>query len=281
MSSSSEALTWAWRQEIPKRPLTKLVLVALAGETTRVKDGPFEADPGVDRLVRLTGMNEATVRRHLRWLVGQHIISKSSTVDANGHRQRDRYTLPIVVVTSVAHRAQSQLAESPLGREPTGTRARLVRPDTSSQTRTKADQCAESPVGAEPGQVLKDKEQKPKTKRSPSTTTDFETFWSVYPRRVGKRGAESEFARAVKRATVETILAGAERYRDDPHRQDQFTKHPSTWLHQDCWEDDPLPAPLPSGSARHHRDVAPDGMTYTGTDGVVRQMPPSGRFRAE
>lgn len=279
MSSSSEALTWAWRQEIPRRPLTKLVLVALAGETTRVKDGPFEADPGVDRLVRLTSMNEATIRRHLRWLVEQHVISKSSAVDANGHRQRDRYTLPIVVVTSVAHRAQSQPAESPLGREPTGTRARSVRPDSSNQTGTDVLQCAESPVGGEPGQVLKDEElkTKPKNKRSPSTATDFETFWSVYPRRVGKRGAESEFERAVKRASVEAVLAGAERYRDDPHRQDQYTKHPSTWLHQDCWEDDPLPA----ARTRGPRDVSPDGLSYTGTDGVVRQMPPSGRFRAE
>lgn len=36
-----------------------------------------------------------------------------------------------------------------------------------------------------------------------------------------------------------------------------------------------------SAKLSHLRVVADDGQTYTGTDGVVRQMPPSGRFRAE
>lgn len=70
----------------------------------------------------------------------------------------------------------------------------------------------------------------------------FDEFWSIYPRRTGRRGALAEFTRAVRRASVDEILAGAKRYRDDPNRADEFTKHPSTWLHQDCWTDDPLPS---------------------------------------
>jgi hypothetical protein len=31
------------------------------------------------------------------------------------------------------------------------------------------------------------------------------------------------------------------RYRDDPNRVQEFTKHPATWLNGDCWLDDPLP----------------------------------------
>jgi len=83
-----------------------------------------------------------------------------------------------------------------------------------------------------------------KSSKSSSPTpiaAGFEEFWAVYPRRIGKRGAEQTYTRALKRATADVILAGAVRYRDDPNREDEFTKHPSTWLNQDCWMDEPLP----------------------------------------
>jgi hypothetical protein len=35
---------------------------------------------------------------------------------------------------------------------------------------------------------------------------------------------------------------GLKRYRDDPNREDAFTKNPSTWLNADAWENGPLPA---------------------------------------
>jgi hypothetical protein len=69
----------------------------------------------------------------------------------------------------------------------------------------------------------------------------FERFWEIYPRKVGKRVALPEFERACKRASPDAILAGAERYRDDPNRVRQFTAYPKTWLHRDGWDDEPLP----------------------------------------
>lgn len=70
------------------------------------------------------------------------------------------------------------------------------------------------------------------------------TFWSVYPRRVGKAAAAKAWAKALRSATAADIIAGAERYRDDPNRSAQYTKHPTTWLNQGCWEDEPLPPRL-------------------------------------
>lgn len=84
----------------------------------------------------------------------------------------------------------------------------------------------------------------------------FEQFWEVYPRRTGKRGAEAEFGRALRRSFFPTILAGAARYRDDPNRLEEFTKHPSTWLHNDCWADDPLPRRLSSQEAQSKARIA-------------------------
>jgi hypothetical protein len=69
----------------------------------------------------------------------------------------------------------------------------------------------------------------------------FERFWVIYPRRTGKITARKAWDRAIKFADGAEILAGAERYRDDPNRDPQFTKHPETWLNAGCWNDEPLP----------------------------------------
>jgi hypothetical protein len=70
----------------------------------------------------------------------------------------------------------------------------------------------------------------------------FAAFWQRFPRKAGKRRAESAFTSALRRAPAEDIVAGAERYRDDPNREDEYTSHPTTWLNGDGWLDDPLPA---------------------------------------
>lgn len=111
MSSSSDALSWAWRQE-PGRPTAKFLLVALAGETTRVKDGPYVAEPGLARLVKLTGMNESTVVRNIRMLITAGCITRERGVsDESGRRSRDKFTLHVTVVAAVATRASSQQAK--------------------------------------------------------------------------------------------------------------------------------------------------------------------------
>lgn len=70
----------------------------------------------------------------------------------------------------------------------------------------------------------------------------FVTFWTAFPRKVGKRAARTAFERALKRASAEVICEGARRYADDPNRTDEFTAHPTTWLNRDGWEDAALPA---------------------------------------
>ena len=72
-------------------------------------------------------------------------------------------------------------------------------------------------------------------------TEAFERFWKVYPKSADKRTAFNAWKRAVKRADPETIMAGAERYRDDPNRDPAYTKNGSTWLNADAWLNDPLP----------------------------------------
>jgi hypothetical protein len=76
----------------------------------------------------------------------------------------------------------------------------------------------------------------------------FEAFWTAYPRKSSKAGAKAKFQRLIEKGTdAAAVIAGAERYRDDPNREAEFTKLPTTWLSQGCWEDEPLPSRLPRG----------------------------------
>lgn len=89
--------------------------------------------------------------------------------------------------------------------------------------------------------ITKQNEIEPNTSSS-SVDDGFANFWATYPRRIGKGAALKAWKKALKTATAEQILAGAERYAqiragDDP----QYTAHPATWLNQQRWEDEPDP----------------------------------------
>lgn len=67
--------------------------------------------------------------------------------------------------------------------------------------------------------------------------TPFEIFWSLYPRKVGKRTAEAAFNAAVNRGnSPEAIVDGlrGQTFAADP----QFIPHPTTWLRGDRWLDE-------------------------------------------
>jgi hypothetical protein len=74
--------------------------------------------------------------------------------------------------------------------------------------------------------------------RSTGEDVDFDRFWSVYPRKVGKGEARKVWARLRKQGIdPEELIAGAVRYRDDPKRKPDYTKHPGPWLNAERWTD--------------------------------------------
>jgi len=79
-------------------------------------------------------------------------------------------------------------------------------------------------------------------KPSLETSEDFERFWKIYPRKTAKGAARSAYLKALTKADKETIYAGAERFRADPNREEGFTPYASTWLNQERWLDEALPA---------------------------------------
>lgn len=96
----------------------------------------------------------------------------------------------------------------------------------------------------------------------------FEQWWQVYPRRQGKGLALKSYAKALRSCSADMLLAAAERYRDDPNREAQFTCMPATWLNQERWNDEALPsrgAPLSAGSKMIMRAAA---MARANTNGA-------------
>lgn len=90
---------------------------------------------------------------------------------------------------------------------------------------------------------------------------EFLDFWDQYPLKRDKGKALKAWKNAIKRTDNDAIIAGAIRYRDDPNRDDQYTKYAEGWLNGDGWEDEPLPdrarpsgRDLPRNSAQERMD---------------------------
>lgn len=80
----------------------------------------------------------------------------------------------------------------------------------------------------------------PRGKRAEVVDPHFEDFWQAYPRKVAKTEARRAWDKAMGITTPEAIGAAlrAAKWSDDP----RFIPHPSTWLNQGRWDDQPAPA---------------------------------------
>ena len=81
-----------------------------------------------------------------------------------------------------------------------------------------------------------------KSKRS-DYPPEFAAFWEAYPKKADKRAALKAWKAAKKRVLVSDteLVTAAQQYREDPNRDDQFTKNAATWLNADAWLNGPLP----------------------------------------
>lgn len=78
--------------------------------------------------------------------------------------------------------------------------------------------------------------------RPPVALDGFSDFWPMYPRRVGKGGAEAAWSKlsAADRAAVAAAMpAFKASWASRPPTDLQFCPHPATWLNQRRWEDEP------------------------------------------
>jgi hypothetical protein len=80
----------------------------------------------------------------------------------------------------------------------------------------------------------------------------FEKFWEAYPNKTGRPSAEKAFSQAIKRASLDEIMAGVRTYA--AKTDDRQWCSPVRWLSDDRWKDQPAKPPdkappKPSGLA--------------------------------
>ncbi len=69
----------------------------------------------------------------------------------------------------------------------------------------------------------------------------FLEFWKAYPRKTAKGLAFQAFKKAEINGKLSEVLAAIDMYKKTKQWQDvEFIPHPSTWLNQRRWEDEPL-----------------------------------------
>jgi hypothetical protein len=175
-----------------------------------------QAYPGRKLLSKRMSCSMKTVDRAVAELVEVKALRKQQRVK-EGHYQSSLYT--VVRIDPVSGVTRPSVTDD--------VTSRHTRPDPVSPVTHRTITTEIEPLKPEP---LND------------INTQFNEFWGVYPKRQDKALAKRSFEKALKRASFDEIMVGAESYRDDPNRDQLFTKNPSTWLNADAWENDPLPS---------------------------------------
>lgn len=68
----------------------------------------------------------------------------------------------------------------------------------------------------------------------------FDEFWEIYPRKVGKPQAKKAFKKALEEISLEEILRCTKEYQQQRRAEDpKYTKHPATFLNAKPWFDEP------------------------------------------
>lgn len=84
--------------------------------------------------------------------------------------------------------------------------------------------------------------------RSEETRAQFEEFWEAFPNKTGRPSAEKAFSQAVKRASLDEIMAGVATYA--AKTDDRQWCSPVRWLSDDRWKDQPAKPPDRSTPAK-------------------------------
>ncbi|MGH3450223.1 MAG: helix-turn-helix domain-containing protein [Haloechinothrix sp.] len=243
---SIKVMNWVWEHS-DAAGTELLMLLAIADHAD---DDGTNAWPSRTTLAAKTRLDERTVRRVIKRLeaAGQLRVQRG-----HGRSNSNRY---IVVMANAngdgVHRREMGAARPGAVRPPGSSPWGAVPPEKGAFDPQKG-------VAAPPEPSLTVQEPS-KRYLSPPDSTDFEAFWSIYPRRKAKQAAHKAWTRAIRSgADPATLIAAAERFAAQRSGQDaKFTPHPATWLTQARWHDEPDAPPLRlvAGDRRPFRNPA-------------------------
>lgn len=224
---SLRAMIWAIEQAPVDDPTSTLVLIALADSAN---DDGTGAWPAIATLAERARCSTRSVQRHLRALSEAGLIREGNQELVAGYRADRR---PTVYDLNLARSRGDRLAPRAERGDTQGIHG--VTPVTergdTGVTQTVLEHSSNSPEELSLNIP-------PQPMATPITPDGFDSFWSVYPRKVAKGDAAKAWRAAVKDVDPDVIVAGAKRYADDPTRSPKFTAYPATWLRAARWLDD-------------------------------------------
>ena len=128
-----------------------------------------------------------------------------------------------------------------------GMSPETLRPEQGAGSREQGEEKdSSSSAGANDGMTPKN--VKPKRITAPR----FDEFWKAYPKKVGKIGAEKNYAKAIANgADPAAIIDGAVLYAMQCRTAERsMIKHPQGWLADGRWDDEP-DGPVNTAAAQH------------------------------
>lgn len=69
---------------------------------------------------------------------------------------------------------------------------------------------------------------------------EFESFWKTVPNKDGKKPASAAFKKAIKKISLEDLIIAYKANIQVCESQNRFKKNPSSWLNQECWNDESI-----------------------------------------
>jgi hypothetical protein len=189
-----------------------------------------EAWPGLDHLASMLGTNEKTVRRGIEWLEKHgHLTTKRG---GKGHPTR--YTLKLHDRTELSDQ-ETEMVDKIVPES-----GQNCPDDRTELSNLGGQKCPTNPLSEQFEEPIDEPIESPKLKKG--FASEFQEFWSAYPKKKAKGDAERAFEKARKATSQQTIMAGVLRYAAERTDQNStYTKHPATWLNKKCWDDEEAP----------------------------------------
>jgi len=218
--------------------------VRIFGVLLRHGSDPSNCYPSHARIAGFIGRSKASINGWIVELERAGWVERVPRIRSDGSPDSNAYRLHLT-----ARLPEGRAGEQGVPADERGGVPATQRPPSSLHSAPKESNGNESHLEREndrgpsssAGQLALVDSAPPAVRDDALTLVGFDAFWRVFPRKVGKPSAKRAWGRAIRRANPVDIIAGAERYRDDPNREDEFTKYPGPWLNDDRWEAPPLP----------------------------------------
>ena len=189
-----------------------------------------EAAFGTPSLARFFSVGRQRIRSHVGLLENIKFLTTQATIKPT--------TLLTIATVLNYDKYQSQVEFDQPPKQPSN------QPDTNQGTTTIQELKELKEETEEP--ILVKPEDKTKKKNNVSKyPSDFEKFWSIYPKKHGKADALKSWKRInpdddfqQKMITAVTAQSKTEQWMKNDHK---FVPDPATWLNKGKWDDEPTP----------------------------------------